>query len=609
MQQRVVALLALGALCWVAPVQLFASTLEVPITLDYRILDQALDEQLLSGPGNTAEFFADGSRCNSLRLSNPRIEGTDSGHVRILTDISTRTGIPTGNHCMLPLDWSGVIETRHQAYIDRNRQAIDFRILDSGILRTDEQTQAVPGVIWGWIKEFIQPRFDAVSVDLTPAVRGLQDVLQQILHTPEAAGAKASVAARLTLQSVTATPDGLSVALSAQVPDPPPNWTPASDRVLTDAELAHWDASWQAWDGFATWLIKTLAAAAEPELARALADLLMQARYDLRDALADEDRARDPVRDLFLNTWERLAPLLHETRPNLPGVPALQYATFVSAADALSALDQVAPHLGLQLNRHSLRSFARLLMPAASDDSLEYGTQVDPALRTLLGLDPELTADEEASTVPFAWLIPAAHAEQITPALVARLTDWVPATAEIDEYLGTMAQLLDQVVLAERKKGKVPDHAFDIYATLLRTTAWQESCWRQYVRKNGQVHTIQSPGGAIGLMQINRHVWRGVYNLDSLGRDIGYNARAGNEILVHYLVDFAIKRREDQVFGDPRALARAAYGVYNGGPGHLGRYRKAATSKHLKAVDEEFWKKYQDMDLRGTDALKACYGG
>ncbi|UTW11236.1 lytic transglycosylase domain-containing protein [Marinobacterium rhizophilum] len=606
MPQGIATLVALGALLWTVSPGLLAGELQVPITLDYRILDQALDEQLLSGPGNTAELFTDGSRCNSLRLSNPRIEGTDDGQVRILTDISTRTGIPTGNHCMLPLEWNGVIETRHQAYIDRHRPAIDFRIVDSGILETNEQTRAVPGVIWNWIKDFIQPRFDAVSVDLAPAVGNLQDLLQLVLHAPQAAGARVPV--RLALHRVTATPAGLNLVLRAQLPDPPPNWTPASDQVLTEAELAHWDTRWQAWDGFATWLIKTLGASAEPELARALADLLLQARYDLRDALADDDRARDPVRDLFLNTWERLAPLLHDTRPTLPAVPALQYATFVSAADALSTLDRIAPHLGVQLDRNSLRSFARLLVPRVSDDALEYGTEVDPALRALLGLDPEFNQNEEASTLPFAWLIPAAHAGQVTPALVARLTGWVPAATEIDDYLGTMAQLLDQVILAERSKGKVPGHAFDIYATLLRTTAWQESCWRQYVRKNGQVNTIQSPGGAIGLMQINRHVWRGVYNLDALGRDVGYNARAGNEILVHYLVDFAIKHREDQAAGDPRALARAAYGVYNGGPRHLERYRKATTSKHLKAVDDEFWKKYQAMDQRGPAALRACYG-
>ncbi|ANG64604.1 hypothetical protein A8C75_20420 [Marinobacterium aestuarii] len=606
MQTRSATALVLGALLWALPLRLLATELDLPVTLDYRILHRALDEQLLSGPGKTVELLADSSGCNSLRLSNPRIEGTDGGQIRILTDVSTRTGIPTGNHCMLPLEWKGVVETLHQAYIDQRRPAIHIQTINSSILKSDEQARAVPGVIWDWIKTFIQPRYDAISIDLGAVTAGLEDLLRLTLKDPQSAD---SPPLGLAFTAVTPTPAGLDVLLRLQVPDAPPGWQPASDRVLSTEELARWDSAWQSWDSFATWLIKTLASTAEPELANALVDILLQARFDLRDALADDDRARDPVRDLFLNTWERLAPLLHDTRLDIPGIQALQYATFISAADALSALDRVAPHLGMQLDRHSLRSLARLLVPAVSDDTLEYDTEVDPALRRLLGLDPELNMDEpEDPPLPLAWLMPPAHAGQITPTLVARLTNWVPATAEIDDYLGTMAQLFDQVVIAERRKGKVPGDAFDIYATLLRTTAWQESCWRQFVRKDGEVRTIVSPGGAIGLMQINRHVWRGLYNIDSLSRDVGYNARAGNEILVHYLVDFAIKRKEDEIGGDPRALARAAYGVYNGGPRHLSRYRRAGTSRHLQLVDTEFWRKYQDMEQQGSDAVKACYG-
>ncbi|MCP8688910.1 lytic transglycosylase domain-containing protein [Marinobacterium sedimentorum] len=601
-----VAALILGTLLWALPLRLFATELNLTVTLDYRILDRALEEQRLSDPGKAVELLADSSGCNSLRLSSPRIEGADGSQIRILTDLSTRTGIPTGNHCMLPLEWKGVVETLHQAYIDQSRPAIHIRTTNSNILKSDEQARAVPGVIWDWIKNLIQPRFDAVSIDLSDVTTDLEALLRLTLKNPQSSE---SPPLGLAFMAVTPTPAGLDLLLRLQVPDAPSGWQPASDRVLSAEELTHWDSAWQSWDSFATWLIKTLAITAEPELANALADILLQARFDLRDALADDDRARDPVRDLFLNTWERLAPLLHDIRLDIPGVQALQYATFISAADALSALDRVAPHLGMQLDRHSLRSLARLLVPTVSDADLEYDTDVDPALRKLLGLDPELNMDEpDNPPVPLAWLIPASHASQISPALVTRLTGWVPATAEINDYLGTMAQLLDQVVLAERRKGKVPGDAFDIYATLLRTTAWQESCWRQFTRKDGEVRTIVSPGGAIGLMQINRHVWRGLYNIDSLSRDVGYNARAGNEILVHYLVDFAIKRKEDEIGGDPRALARAAYGVYNGGPRHLSRYRKADTSRTLQAVDMEFWRKYQAMEKQGTAAVKACYG-
>jgi soluble lytic murein transglycosylase-like protein len=127
------------------------------------------------------------------------------------------------------------------------------------------------------------------------------------------------------------------------------------------------------------------------------------------------------------------------------------------------------------------------------------------------------------------------------------------------------------------------------------------------VREAGRIEPLRSSAGSVGLMQINQHVWRGVYDLNKLAADIGYNARAGNEILVHYLVDFAIKKKEHEVTGDPHNLARATYAVYNGGPGHLRRYRDPKESRSLRDIDSAFWKKYQALRARGVEAVKQCY--
>jgi hypothetical protein len=50
--------------------------------------------------------------------------------------------------------------------------------------------------------------------------------------------------------------------------------------------------------------------------------------------LSVDERDYDPVRELFLHTWQRLTPLLQHVQASLPGSQALRYAAFVSAACA-----------------------------------------------------------------------------------------------------------------------------------------------------------------------------------------------------------------------------------------------------------------------------------
>ena len=107
-------------------------------------------------------------------------------------------------------------------------------------------------------------------------------------------------------------------------------------------------------------------------------------------------------------------------------------------------------------------------------------------------------------------------------------------------------------------------------------------------------------------MQVNRHTWRGVYDLNGLAGDIEYNSKAGSEILLYYLARFAIPKKEDK---QPSGhLARATYSAYNGGPGQLARYRNASTIPALKKVDEAFWAKFRTVSAGQELAVKSCYG-
>ena len=96
--------------------------------------------------------------------------------------------------------------------------------------------------------------------------------------------------------------------------------------------------------------------------------------------------------------------------------------------------------------------------------------------------------------------------------------------------------------------------------------------------------------------------------LIDLAEDIGYNARAGADILAHYLTHYAIRKREDKL-GIPDALARATYAVYNGGPSHRRRYRLKNTRKSLRAIDRSFYEKYLTIKSGDSKAIMSCYLG
>jgi soluble lytic murein transglycosylase-like protein len=197
---------------------------------------------------------------------------------------------------------------------------------------------------------------------------------------------------------------------------------------------------------------------------------------------------------------------------------------------------------------------------------------------------------------------------RIDPMLVVKLNLWVPDYKNAKGYLPLVEDLLDQTSQLTLSKSKVPAGHARMFRDLVLAAAWKESCWRQFVRTNGKVQAIESVTGALGMMQVDPNAWRGFYDITGLTEDIGYNARAGADILAHYLVHYAIRKQED-THGIPDALARATYAVYNGGPSHRRRYRLKNTKKSLKAIDRSFYEKYLLIKAGDSKAVMSCYLG
>jgi hypothetical protein len=338
---------------------------------------------------------------------------------------------------------------------------------------------------------------------------------------------------------------------------------PSRDARLTQlaAPLGK-SADWQQWDGFVTTVVKKLAIDLPESLHDQLGELFLDSRYQLSQALSLG--GSDPVPSLLLDTWSRMGPLLKQAASGLPAQLAPQYQGFVTTMDGLASATTIGQRFGLvQITPDMLRG-ASALLGTGSADPLAYVLDVDQSLRTLLGFTGTLPTPRASPALGFRrapWFVSFAVAADDE---FERLNQWVPQTPEVSDYLLEVRKLLTQSSAAALSKYKLAPQYQPLFQQIVFSAAWQESCWRQFVKKGEKLATLASATGDVGLMQVNRQTWRGVYNLSGLSGDIEYNSHAGSEILLYYLSRYAIPKGEERQSGGN--LARATYSAYNGGP-------------------------------------------
>ena len=330
----------------------------------------------------------------------------------------------------------------------------------------------------------------------------------------------------------------------------------------------------------------------------------------MRDALASPpDRANDEVRSWFLDSWKRLSPIIRGIALEQEGQEHLLWLSVLSATDALNALDQLGPSIGLEISADGLKRLARMINEGQGETLMPTGDELDPELQQLFQQQlfhqqPQSEPAPSALHINFS-LLPRAHAA----APANNLNRWVPDKNELGKYLPQVASLLDTSSGQLLDKYPLEQEYKRLYKKLVLTTAWQESCWRQYVVTNNKIVPLRSSTGDVGLMQINEKVWRGFYDIHKLRWDINYNSDAGAEILLDYLVKYALKQGEQKHSGGQDNLARASYSAYNGGPSQVSRYRRGNVPLAHKKIDEAFWSKYRQVDAGNEMKVAECLGG
>jgi hypothetical protein len=556
-----------------------AARLELPLRVSLDTLREALGAHLAA--------YRDGP-CRYLRLKPPALR-SEEGRLRLAVPGTGALGVPLSGKCQTAAAWQGTMHFTLEPHIDSSGR-LRVRIVDS---RLDDARGGAAPVIWDLGKRHLHPQLERFSFDLGTSREALAALLRGAtppVHAP---------AMELALQQLQVLPPQVDtthvvVPIALEIPDAwlvaaPP--AAASGAPLSEAEIEALEKALEPWDAFLVYVLRQVALDGEDSaLRQRLFTLLLDSRYQLSALLAGDAVAQgDPLRALFLETWQELRAILVDAR----------YAIFVDAADALAALEMAAP--GLPLSAEGLRQLARSLRPGDTGDPLAYDWTIDPQLGQLFDVE-EMQEPQPAPSPPppRSWLdlfISRAHADN-------PLDHWVPTREELADYSSRVGGVLQKSAAEELRRATLTAPYDRIYRYLVPATALIESCWRQYVVRGGKVTYLRSQSSSVGIMQINQRVWRGFYDIERLRWDTAYNIRAGSQILARYLKDYAIPYA--QRTGNADDVARAAYAVYNAGPRAVGRFNKSPPHPREARVDEKLWTLYQGIASGGQADLATC---
>ncbi len=591
--------LLLSASIFASPV--IAETVRVPIKLDYPVLRQLMHRQLFNTPDNRVEVLQDATGCSTIFLSDPRLR-ENKKKLEITAHVKASIAAPVFGECTPLFNWEGDSQFLTEPVIKAGGKSVRLQILSAQLI--NPQGQVITGPVWELASEQLLSLVDRYEIDLSPTIDQLKKLLPEILDRRSAAQlSKISDSLRLSEISVAA--DGIDVAISLQIDRLPPMQEPVA--LLSAEEIQQLEANWQMMDAMITFAVKRYAKATSQQVLReALMDIFLDARYRLRDALAEPvSRANDPVRHWFIDSWQRMGPVLRQISLENPGQEPMLLVSLLTATDALEALDRLGPSIGLDISANGLRRMGRMLIDQPGINPLLYDEAVDPELRQLFQLPESLDTNQSSGFSFDFWPIRSAWAGTSHE----RLQLWVPRKSELPEYLPIIRDLLIDSANTSAETNKLDDSVKKLFQDLVLATAWQESCWRQYVIKNRKIVTLRSSTSDTGLMQINEPVWRGLYNTQKLRWDTAYNVRAGTEVLHRYLVKYSLKRGEHKHKGGLDNLARSAYSAYNGGPDQTSRYRNPKASSVHKKTDAAFWMKYQAVKQGNALQVAECLGG
>ncbi len=622
----VICTLAMG-LAW-TPSPARAEEVRLPITLDYAFIRAAFIRKAFTAPGHKAVVVNQGQGCTLVELWDLQV-ASDGHRIKLRTRIKVKAGLNLFGKCLDPVDWEGWLEAWQRVDVDAHAMRFHVRTVESQLLKENGEPAVVGNLVLGLVETHVHAYLNQLSINLQPPVNDLAVQLPLFIRADQRPMVESWLKSLRPVE-VRVEVDAVKVVMSMQVELPParPAPPPEEQPELTDRELAAFALYWEAWDSY---LVNQIMALAGKDLTQDERDELLAVVLDARmgfvQAMAKPKdelyQGRDLVREQFIETWQRLSPILRKYLLPDPSHSLFNYLAFVTAYDALNILDKLGPALGLDISREGLMRLARLVDQAGFYPELDYSYEVDAKLRQLLGFGPPLPVRgkrydpkdlaPEKQSGGLDWLVAPAWAKEDVAEMgkMAGVVEWAPPTnGGTAAYLKKVRAMLEEAAKLALERGKLGKAWSEFLRELMLASAWQESCWRQFTRKGGALVYLRSYNNtSVGIMQINERVWRGLYDVQSLRWDAVYNGRAGGEIMENYLRRYALRKLKAHQKQNRVLVAQCAYAMYNGGPRQLRAFIKRQARGRLWLSDKLFAKKYEIVKSGDLSQLVTCIGG
>ncbi len=612
-----------------------AKNLILPITIDYPLLKSLMISQLLNTPGGEHEVLNDPHGCKKIVISKPHFS-EENALLKFEINVRVKAGVHLGSHCLLPIEWEGVVVFFQTPVIEPGTWMLSFQTQDSRVLDKNHEPEIISSTVWKLIKKHVHDHVSGFQVNLGPSVTHIKSFLVEMFPVIQQTQAE-TMTESMRPAWVEIRNKAVQIGINTNISSLYDSARTFKQTPLDEAELNRFIHAWESTDDFIVYLLGSLSTGILDQKEKdVIFETILDSRYRFISELDKPVHGNDFVRNEFILVWKRLSFLFKTHMRKNPGISPLEYLGFFSSMDALMVLDSMGPSLGIEISHNGLVRLARMI-PSPNSPLLNYSREIDENLRQILDLDsrmepspgfiPEKPApQEEAPYQPFldrlllilnhliVWdplsLAIAADGKDTPP---MNLEDWVPPRKNILPYVRNIRKALKNASGNTLSKSGIHPDFQEVFPLIVDAVAWQESCLRQFEVKNGKIKYLRSYNNtSVGAMQINERVWRGIYDLEKLRWNIHYNMDAGSEILALYLEKYILTKTKEnhaKFLENPDSIARLLYALYNGGPSQFTEFLERVSKKKLYASDDLFYEKYLWVKQEQWEKASICLLG